>query len=237
MKRALALWILGLIVSAQVFAQTRNLSGKVTDATTGEALIGVNVSGKGTTTGTVTDIDGNYTLEMPKEVTTLTFSYVGYTTIEKPITSLTINASMAADQQIIDEVVITAYGELKKDQLTGSVSTVTNKKLDGVTQLVSFDQMLQGRAPGLLVLGGSGQPGSPAGRVQIRGAGSITGSNDPIYIVDGIPLSYSNYSALNSSDFESVTVLKDAATASMYGSRGANGIIVVKNKTRKRRGR
>jgi TonB-linked SusC/RagA family outer membrane protein len=230
MKRALALWILGLIVSAQVFAQTRNLSGKVTDATTGEALIGVNVSGKGTTTGTVTDIDGNYTLEMPKEVTTLTFSYVGYTTIEKPITSLTINVNMAADQQIIDEVVITAYGELKKDQLTGSVSTVTNKKLDGVTQLVSFDQMLQGRAPGLLVLGGSGQPGSPAGRVQIRGAGSITGSNDPIYIVDGIPLSYSNYSALNSSDFESVTVLKDAATASMYGSRGANGIIVVKTK-------
>ena len=114
MKRALALWILGLIVTVQVFAQNRSISGTVTDATTSEALIGVSVSAKGSVVGTITDFDGKYTLEVPKEITSLVFSYVGYTTMEKKITSLVINAALETDKEVIDEVVVTEVAVKKE---------------------------------------------------------------------------------------------------------------------------
>ena len=109
MKKTLLLWLFGLLLTTQVFAQNRMLSGTVKDATTGEALIGVNVTGKGTTMGTVTDIDGKFTLELPKDVTALVFSYIGYTNLEKPILSLNIDAAMSAEGKQLEEVVVTSF--------------------------------------------------------------------------------------------------------------------------------
>jgi TonB-linked SusC/RagA family outer membrane protein len=247
MKRALALWILGLIVSAQVFAQTRNLSGKVTDAATGEALIGVNVTGKGTTTGTVTDIDGNYTLEMPKEVTTLTFSYVGYTTIEKPITSLTINASMAADQQIIDEVIVTALGIKKEEKsVTYNAQKIGGSDMDKAREN-NLVNSLAGRVAGAQITNSSGSVGSST-RIILRGASSLTGNNQPLFVVNGVPIDNSSYSnassgggsgsfdmpngiaSINQDDIENVTILPSAKASALYGVRAANGVILITTK-------
>jgi TonB-linked SusC/RagA family outer membrane protein len=248
MKRALALWILGLIVSAQVFAQTRNLSGKVTDAATGEALIGVNVTGKGTTTGTVTDIDGNYTLEMPKDVTTLTFSYVGYTTIEKPITSLTINASMAADQQIIEDVVVTAVA-IKREKRSTSYATQTLQNDELYKTSTNLISSIQNKVAGVRINNTSGQMGSSQ-RIVLRGERSFAGNNNALFVIDGIPInnsstreddkfvnSYTDYGNramdYNPDDIESITVLTGPAATTLYGSLGANGVIVITTKSGK----
>lgn len=119
MKKTLLLWLFGLLLTTQVFAQNRTLSGTVKDATTGEALIGVNVTGKGTTIGTVTDIDGKYTLELPKDVTTIVFSYIGYTNLEKPILSLVVDASMAVEGKQLEELVVTAGAIKREKKLSG----------------------------------------------------------------------------------------------------------------------
>ena len=251
MKRALALWILGLIVSAQVFAQNRSVSGTVTDAATGEALIGVSVSAKGTVLGTVTDIDGNYTLEMPKEVTTLTFSYVGYTTIEKPVTSLVINVVMATDQAMIDEVVVTAMAiERNKSSVVYANQSVKNEDLNKVTNK-SVLNALQGKVAGVKITQGSGALGAST-RIVLRGETSLGGDNNALIVVDGIPISNASVGAgggtgtdgdrdnyvdfgnrgndINPDNIESITVLKGPAATTLYGSRGASGVVLITTK-------
>lgn len=247
MKKLLALNLLVLLLSTQLFAQNRILSGTVTDATTGEALIGVNITGKGTTSGTVTDIDGKYTLELPKEVTVLEFSYVGYTTVEKPITALVINVSMSVDQAVIDEVVITALG-IKKEE---KALTYNSQKIDGEdinkAREANLVNSLSGKIAGAQITNSSGAVGAST-RIILRGASSLTGNNQPLFIVDGIPMDNSSFSGANSGspngsfdmpngiasinpdNIETITVLPSAKASALYGVRAANGVIIITTK-------
>lgn len=208
------------------FAQEKTISGTVTDDQ-GLPLPGVNIIIKGTSSGTQTDFDGNYNLEASTGET-LVFSYVGFDTQEVLVgAASSYDVTMASGNEL-DEVVITGYKNYNKDAYAGAISTVKSEQIE-LVPIPSFDQILQGRAAGLQVSAGSGQPGSSA-RVRIRGNGSINGSNAPLYIVDGIQISGGDFSTLNSNDFERVDVLKDANATALYGSRGANGVIVVTTK-------
>lgn len=247
MKKTLLLWLFGLLLSTQVLAQNRSLSGTVKDATTGEALIGVNVTGKGTTIGTVTDIDGKYTLELPKDVNTLLFSYIGYTNLERPVNALKIDAAMAVEGQELEEVVIGALGIKKEEKtLTYSSQKVSGESLTKSREANLVNQ-LSGKISGVQVTSSNGAPGSSA-RLIIRGASSLTGSNQPLYVVDGIPIDNRSFSgassgnptgsfdtpnginAINADDVEDVQVLKGSAASALYGVRAANGVILITTK-------
>ena len=244
MKKTLLLWLFGLLLTTQVFAQNRMLSGTVKDATTGEALIGVNVTGKGTTMGTVTDIDGKFTLELPKDVTALVFSYIGYTNLEKPILSLNIDAAMSAEGKQLEEVVVTSFA-VKRESRSTSFATQTVKNEDFNKTGGNVFDALQGKVAGVKINATSGQVGT-SNRVVIRGESSITGNNNALLVVDGIPINnkfrgddnfVSNYTdfgnngnAVNPDDIESMTVLKDAAAAAIYGAAAANGVIIITTK-------
>jgi TonB-linked SusC/RagA family outer membrane protein len=244
MKKTLLLWLFGLLLTAQVFAQNRTLSGTVKDAATGEALIGVNVTGKGTTIGTVTDIDGKYTLELPKEVTTLVFSYIGYTNVEKPILTLKIDANLSAEGLELEEVVIGALGIKKEEKAV----TYSSQKLDGQeltkAREANLVNQLSGKIAGVQVTSSSGAPGASS-RLIIRGASSLTGSNQPLYVVDGIPIDNRSFSAasnnggfdgpnginsVNADDIEDIQVLKGSAASALYGVRAANGVVLITTK-------
>ena len=199
------------------------VTGKVTDEK-GTALGGASVVVKGTSTGTSTDVDGNFSLSVENPNAILVFSLVGYTSIELPVSDRFMNVVLAEDTKKLDEVVVIGYGTQKKADLTGSVSTVSSEKLNqGVNQ--SAAHALQGQASGVTVIQNSGEPGSGV-EIRIRGAGSIN-DNSPLYVVDGIIGGIGN---LNPADIESMTVLKDAASAAIYGSRGANGVVIVTTK-------
>ena len=208
------------------FAQEKTVTGTVTDDE-GLPLPGVNVIVDGTSSGTQSDFDGNYTINV--EVgETLTFSYVGFQTQNIQVgDSNTIDVQMSAGSEL-EEVIVTGYSSFNRETYNGSISTVKSEDID-LVPIASFDQILQGKAPGLQVSAGSGQPGSAA-RVRIRGNGSINGSNEPLYIVDGIQIQAGDYATLNPNDFERVDVLKDANATALYGSRGANGVIVITTK-------
>jgi len=209
------------------FAQEKTISGSISDET-GLPLPGVNIIVKGTTNGTQTDFDGNYSIAAASS-DVLVFSYVGYKTKEVSVElSNTISFSMEVDSESLDEVVILGYSSLKKADVIGAVSIVTSEEIENIP-IASFDQMLKGKVPGVHIITGSGQPGSSA-KVRIRGTHSINGGSDPLYIVDGIPINGGDFATLNPDDFETITVLKDAASTSIYGSRGSSGVIVVTTK-------
>lgn len=247
MKKTLLLWLFGLLLTAQVYAQNRTLSGTVTDAASGEALIGVNVTGKGTTIGTVTDIDGKYTLELPKDVTVLVFTYVGYTNLEKAITSLKIDAAMSLEGQLLEETVITAMAiKREKRSVVSALSTVTSEDFNkGNTNVIGA---IQAKVPGLRINTVGGQVGAST-RIVLRGETSITGNNNALIVIDGIPVnnavsregtSSSNFvdfgnraNDINPDDIESVTVLKGPAAVALYGSRGASGVVLYTTKSGK----
>ena len=248
MKKTLLLWLLGLLFTVQVYAQNRSLSGTVSDAATGEALIGVNVTGKGTTIGTVTDIDGKYTLELPKDVNTLVFSYVGYTNVEKPILALVINAAMASDAKIVDEVVVTALAIKRESRSTG-YTTNTVKSDDFNKTASDVFGALQAKTPGLQINSASGQAGAST-RIVVRGPSSFSGSNNALIIVDGVQVNnnvangFENNSGENvdfgnrgldidPNNIESVTVLKGGAATALYGVRGKYGVIMITTKSGK----
>lgn len=248
MKKTLLLWLLGLLFTVQVYAQNRSLSGTVTDAATGEALIGVNVTGKGTTIGTVTDIDGKYTLELPKDVNTLVFSYVGYTNVEKPILSLVINATMASDAKVVDEVVVTALA-IKREARSTGYTTNTVKSDDFNKTATDVFGALQAKTPGLSINNISGQMGASA-RIVVRGPSSFSGSNNALIIVDGVQVNnnvangFENNSGENvdfgnrgldidPNNIEAVTVLKGGAATALYGVRGKYGVIMITTKSGK----
>ncbi|UII23487.1 SusC/RagA family TonB-linked outer membrane protein [Fulvivirga ligni] len=213
------------------WAQQRTISGKVTSSEDGSALPGVNVVLKGTTNGTVTDIDGNYSLSVSSSDGILTFSFIGLKTEEVEIGSKTVvDVQMADDVQQLSEVVVTGYSKESKAKVAGSIATVDASTIEKVP-LATFDQILQGQSPGLVVTAGSGQPGTNAVKVRIRGNGSINGGNDPLYVVDGVPIGSDDIATLNPNDFGSVSILKDASATAIYGSRGANGVIVITTKS------
>lgn len=255
MKRFLLLSFFLVSVSS-LFAQV-SVSGKVTDET-GSAMPGVNVLLKGTTSGTTTDADGNFTVQL-NGGTILVFSFIGYETQEVNVGSRsTIEVQLLPNVQALNEVVVTGYGTQKKKDLTGSVASISNKDLVPVPTATSVDQMLQGKVAGVQIVQTSGAPGGNV-NVIVRGISSITGGNSPLYVIDGYAIgtggggsdvssfasgTYSTsgmvassgvnrinpLSTINPADIESIQILKDASATAIYGSRGANGVVIITTK-------
>jgi TonB-dependent starch-binding outer membrane protein SusC len=221
-------------------AQNKIITGKVTNSDDGVVIPGVSVVVKGTTFGTITNTDGFYSVEVPQNSTTLIFSFLGMLTLEVPVSSNLINASLKTDFIGIGEVVALGYTQKEKNEITGSSFQVKGSKIANIP-VTSVDQALQGKVPGLVVSAPSGTPGTMQD-IRIRGVGSITASNQPLFVIDGVPVinpdftgeiqrsTFSALSSLKSSDIESITVLKDASATSAYGARGSNGVIVISTK-------
>ena len=206
----------------------QTIAGAVTDLSTGESLPGVNIVAKGTTIGTVTDIDGNYRLTVPDDAETLVFSSVGYVTQEIAINGRSeISLAMNPDIQSLSEVVVIGYGAVEKRDLTGSVSSVSAEEINALP-ITRPEQALQGRAPGVQVTQTDASPGGNV-RIRIRGGNSLQAGNDPLYVIDGFA-GAGNLSSLNPNDIESIEVLKDASATAIYGARGANGVVLVTTK-------
>jgi TonB-linked SusC/RagA family outer membrane protein len=227
-KIALFFTILLFIGTLASHAQTRMITGTVTSSEDEMPIPGVSISVKGTTLGTVTDINGEFSIDVPEDAQTLVFSFIGMGTREVDITSgTTFNVVMEPDILGIDEVMVVAYGTSTKGSFTGSAAVMDNEKLEK-RQVSNVSNALAGAVAGVQVLSNNGQPGTSA-TVRVRGVGSINAGSNPLYVVDGIPFD-GDLSSLNSSDIESMTVLKDAASTALYGSRGANGIIMITTK-------
>ncbi len=224
MKRKLTLFLsLFFFGIGIVMAQTQ-VRGTVVDEN-GEPAIGVNVQVKGTTQGVATDIDGKFTLSAPSGGT-LVISYVGYLTQEVPV-SANVNIKLVPDTEVLDEVIVVAYGTSTKGTFTGSAGVVDTKKIEK-RQVSNISNALSGAVAGVQILNANGQPGTSSS-VRIRGVGSINAGTDPLYVVDGVPFD-GDLSSINSADIQSMTVLKDAASTALYGARGANGIIMITTK-------
>ncbi|HNX56453.1 MAG TPA: TonB-dependent receptor [Prolixibacteraceae bacterium] len=222
----------------------KSVSGKVTDST-GAPLPGVTIRVKGTTQGTITDVNGKYSFANIADNSTLLFSFVGMKSQEIPVAGkVEVNASLQDESESLSEVVVTGYGNFKKASFTGSANTVNAEKLKDVP-VISMEQKLQGQTAGVFITAQSGQPGAVA-NIRIRGMGSYNATNEPLYVIDGVPVnsgtmngSGAGYmtqaqtnimSTINPNDIENITVIKDAAAASLYGSRAANGVILITTK-------
>jgi len=207
--------------------QQLKVTGTIKDVTTGEALPGVNIVVEGTATGVSTDINGKYSLDVPNRNSVLLVSYIGYVAQKIPVNGKTVvDISLTSDLLTLADVVVTGYGSVKRSDLTGSVSSVkTEDLLQLPTQRV--DQAIQGRATGVFILNTDGSPGGNT-LIRIRGNNSINGGNDPLIIVDG--LQGANINQLNPNDISSMEILKDASATAIYGSRGANGVILITTK-------
>ena len=219
------------ILSVQlIMAQSFVVKGKVVSKTDGMPLIGASVLQKGTTNGVVTDIDGNYQLQIQGKDAMLRFSYIGMQPQEFKVNAQTnvLDVTLVDNTEMVDEVVVVAYGVRKKGTIAGSVSTVKSEKLENVPA-AGFDQALQGQTPGLMVISGSGEP-SAASTFQIRGTNSINSGTSPLFILDGVAISSSDFNTISPSDIESISVLKDASSTSIYGARAANGVVVITTK-------
>ena len=223
MKRIILLMSVSWL-SLTLYAQERAITGQITDLSNGESLPGVNILVKGTSIGTVSDVEGNYRLTAPEDAETLVFSSVGYTSEEVAINGQsTINLELSPDIQSLQEIVVVGYGEQKKENLTGAVSTIDAQEINK-RPVLSADQALQGIAPGVTVTPNA-EPGSGA-TIRIRGLGTL-GNNDPLVIIDGVP---GSFDMVDPNNIESISVLKDAASAAIYGSRAAGGVIIVTTK-------
>ena len=214
-----ALLFVGLAVHARV------ISGTVTDQT-GETIISASIVVKGTTIGTVTDFDGNYTLDVPDDAQLLVFSYVGMKTQELQITGNVMNVVLMEDAEVLEEVVVTGYGTTKKRDVVTSVASVSADQLKDIP-VTSAAEALQGKLSGVTVTTTEGSPDADV-RIRVRGGTSLTQSNDPLYIVDGMPVS--SIADIAPSDIASMDVLKDAAATAIYGAQGANGVIIITTK-------
>jgi TonB-linked SusC/RagA family outer membrane protein len=248
MEKRLMTVVAGLALSTSMaFAQSQ-ISGHVTSSEDGSPVIGASIKVAGTNTGTVTDIDGNFSLNAPAGAK-LEITYIG-------MNSQTVKAGanlkivLNPDNKALDEVVVTGYGNFKKSSFTGSASTLNTQGLEDIP-VVSLTDKLSGGVPGVSVSGSSSAPGAVSS-IRVRGMGSINAGNEPLYVIDGTPMNAGNASAfnsepgsgyndagtsllatLNSNDIESITVIKDAAAASLYGSRAANGVVVITTKSGK----
>ena len=227
--RTALLTLLVALISLSVSAQNVTVKGTVKDKT-GETVIGASVVEKGNTgNGTITDIDGNFTISVPANAT-IVFSYVGMATQEVAVNGKTkIDITMEDDAQALEEVVVIGYGSVKRKDLTGSVATVNSEVLEAVP-VASAMEALTGKMAGVQITTTEGSPDAEM-KIRVRGGGSITGDNTPLFIVDGFPVE--SISDIPASDIEDMTVLKDASSTAIYGSRGANGVILVTTKSGK----
>ena len=242
MKKYLILLIC-IVSFGMVQAQTITLSGSVISATDNQPIPGVSVVVMGTTIGTTTSVDGLFSLDVPETSTTLMFSYVGMVTQAYEIdfsSPSNIDIVMEEDYLNLEEVIVTGYATRLKNSITGSTVQINNDEFKDIP-VASVDQTLQGKVAGLTISTSSGTPGSIQD-IRIRGVGSITAGNEPLFVVDGVPIvnmdmsgstarsSLSALASLNSNDIETITVLKDASATSAYGARGSNGVIVITTK-------
>jgi len=228
-----------LMFSVSVFAQNIKVTGTVTDASTGEAVVGASVFLlNSSSTYAVTDFEGRYEITVPSDGT-IQCSFLGYRTLEVKVEGRTnIDISLAPETELLEDVIVVAYGVQKREAKTGSVTSMSGELLSEAP-VSSVDKMLAGKMAGVEVTAASGQPGASS-QIRIRGTSSINAGNEPLWVVDGIPVMNGDYgyftntnnamSAVNPNDIESITVLKDAAAASIYGSRAANGVILVTTK-------
>lgn len=225
--KKLTLFLIAIMTCLGVSAQNVSVSGTVVSAADGEPLIGASVMVKGSSTGTATDIDGNFNLQAP-DGKTLVISYVGYTAQELKVNGAMsgIEIRLVEDSQVLDDVVVVGYGTQKKSVVTAAISKIDEDKL-AASAPVRVDNALKGLTSGVTVTSSSGQPGAAA-QVRIRGIGTINNSN-PLYIVDGMPIE-GGLDYLNPTDIKSIEVLKDAASGAVYGARAANGVVLVTTK-------
>ena len=234
-KRSLLLVALFVIGCLQLMAQTRTIKGEVTDAQNGEALIGATVMVEGEKGGTVTDFDGNFSLQVSSSAKKIKVSYIGY--IDKILSiSDNMKVKLESDSKALADVVVIGYGTARKSDLTGSVATVKSKDFN--KGLVSSpEQLINGKVSGVQIMSNSGSA-SAGSTIRVRGGASLNASNDPLIVLDGVPLEQggisgnsSNFlSMINPSDIESMTVLKDASSTAIYGSRASNGVIIITTK-------
>lgn len=225
LKRLLAAVALCLFATGTIFAQVSQVSGNVKEES-GEPVIGASIMVKGTSTGTITDFDGNYTISIPSGSNTLVFSYVGMQTQEVAISGSVINVSLKDDSQILDDIVVTGYGTTKKRDLVTSVGSVSAEQLKDVP-VTSAAEAIQGKLAGVNVTTTEGSPDADI-KIRVRGGSSLTQSTEPLYIVDGFPVS--NINDIPPGDIQSMDVLKDAAATAIYGAQGANGVIIITTK-------
>ena len=243
LKKLLSVVFILAITSSYVFAQSGSIRGQITDAETGEPIPTANILLVGLERGTASDVDGFYTIrDIPAGEYTVRVTFVGYQAHRQRITiepgvELVQNFELRAGQIGLDEVVVTGYGTVTKRELTGSISSVQSRDFQDVSQQ-NVESILQGRAAGVQVTAQSGAPGADF-QVRIRGTGSINASNDPLYIVDGVQISFQNESnlsddtplnSINPADIESIEILKDAAASAIYGAQGANGVVLITTK-------
>ena len=228
MKRKLMLLMTYLFIGiGLVNAQISKVTGHVTSEEDGLPVVGASILVKGTAVGTVTDIDGNFTLtNVPSSAKTLLISFIGLQSQEVAVKPV-VKVVLKSDAEVLDEVVVTAYGTSTKGSFTGSASVMKADKIEK-RQVSNVSNALAGAVAGVQILSNNGQPGESA-KVRIRGVGSINAGTDPLYVVDGVPYD-GDLSSINSADIESMTVLKDAASTALYGARGANGIIMITTK-------
>lgn len=222
-SRKILFALMAMLFSLSAFAQQQAVAGQVLDAQK-EPLIGVSVLEKGTNNGAITDIDGNFKLNVGANAT-LVFSYVGYQTQELRA-SRQMKVVLQEDAEVLDEVVVIGYGSVKRKDVTTAISSVSTKDLDQ-RPIMSAGQAIQGKAAGVSVIQPSGKPGGEMS-IRVRGTTSMNGSNDPLYVVDGVPVDNINFLAPN--DIADMQILKDASSASIYGSRAANGVILITTK-------
>lgn len=231
-KRVFLLFVfLGVMTINALYAQSFTVRGSVISGEDNEPLLGLGILQEGTMNGTSTDLDGNYFIEIKNaDEATLVFSYMGYVTQRFKVNANTkkLDVTMQPEALQVDEVVVVAYGVRKKGTIAGSVSTVKAEKIESVPA-VGFDQALQGLTSGMTVISNSGEPSKPA-VFQIRGMNSINSGTTPLFILDGVPITSSDFNAINPSDIESINVLKDASSTSIYGARAANGVVVITTK-------
>ena len=217
-----------MLFALALTAQARVIKGTVTDQT-GETIISASVVVQATTVGTITDLDGNYELEVPDDAKTLVFSYLGYKTAEVTISGATVNVVLVEDTQALDEVVVTGYGTTKKRDLVTSVASVGADQLKDVP-VATAAEALQGKLAGVQVVTSEGSPDAEL-KIRVRGGTSLTQSSEPLYIVDGFPVN--SIADISPNDIQSIDVLKDAAATAIYGAKGANGVIMITTKETK----
>jgi TonB-dependent starch-binding outer membrane protein SusC len=227
-----------LLCYATALAQTKEVTGRVTDAADGSPLVGVTVKVKNAPNSTTTGADGSFRLNVPENATAIVFSSIGFTEQEIAISSL-MNVSLAKQDRVLSEVVVVGYGETVKRSVTSSISKVGGKEIENLP-VQSFETALQGKAAGVVVQSGSGKVGQ-AVKIRIRGTSSISASSQPLYVVDGLPVISNSLSDgtndqtsplvdINPNDIESIEVLKDASASAIYGARAANGVVLITTK-------
>ena len=241
MRKTGCLFVLAMLCLNALFAQTKEVTGKVTDAKDGSPLLGVTVTSKNDNASGVTDADGTFRLKISSKTKSLSFSSVGYISTEAKIVNGNVVVALSLGVDQLTEVIVTGFGSKIKRDVTGSIAKVGSKELNN-TPSANFESALQGRAAGVSVTQQNGKLGQGIS-LRIRGSASVTAGNEPLYVIDGIPLQNADLSSngattnsltdINTNDIESIEILKDASAAAIYGSRASNGVYLSQQKKEK----